>query len=168
MYQRPEALAVVALALAVLLPASGLATGTAPPLDVTAVSARRGDEGTWLRIRGNFPAGDLVQQPYPLQIVVRQLVGDRFAWFSLPSSKMHGAYPHLGTPPDAAVMNGMAAIAADAPGARLLRLAGEEIEIQLDPAFPSGPAEAFLAVLYEGAFVFSNTVVFEVQAEGGP
>ena len=138
------------------------AAGTAPPLVIEKAEATRGTTFTWLRLEGTFPSGDLVQQAYPLEILVREVGGtDGFVWFTPPQPARSGHAFFTGFAPEWIAAVGLAA-SADA-GARVLHFGPSSLELQLGPGFAASEGEAVFVVHYDGVPVFSNPMQFVIE-----
>ena len=138
------------------------AAGTAPPLSIRHAEATKGATHTWLRLEGTFPSGDLVQQPYPLQIIVREIGSDDdFVWFAPPGATRTGRTGFTSLGPS--WIEALEASAAEDPSSRILHFGPESIEVQLGPGFAASEGEAVFLVVYQGGPVFSNRFRFEVE-----
>jgi hypothetical protein len=122
------------------------------------VRAVTSSAGTALQIDANFPAADLVQQAFPVQVLVRDLAGDgtRYARFPLGSPPVTGDAPELADGLDTADVAGLLASGTPLAGARVLQMSPGRIEVWLPADFALGDAEVVLFVVYEGDPLLSN------------
>jgi len=146
------------------------ASPTAPALALSRADATRGQVGVLVRVEGVFPDADLLQQPYQMQLFVREGArGTRFLCFALPRGVLAGETAAIANGLDEDSVWDMMAAARPIDEGGLLQLAPGRIEILLPASFPSGPAEATLFVIYQGAPVFSNPLPFSIpDAEVAP
>jgi hypothetical protein len=157
-----------ALAGALALVSAAHGAITAPALELVRAQAVRASSGIWLRLDGTFPLGDLVQQPLELEVLIREAgASGRFVRFVLPVGGFEGSSPALADGFGAADVDAVAAASQPSQAARLLELASGRIEVRLPSAFPSGPAEAHLYLVYRGEPLLSNPLPFEI-AGGTP
>lgn len=138
---------------------------TAPALVLYSADATAGEGGTLIRLRGQVPEADLVQQAIEIHVLVRELrTGTRFVAFSLPFGGFEGVDPTLADGVDADGVFSLLAAMHPSPTARILELAPDRIELEVPADFPSGRAEALLFLVYEGEPILSNPVYFNVEA----
>ena len=131
---------------------------TAPPLVVTSVEATPTPAGTLLRLDGEFPQADLVQQPLEIQVLVYEKDGERFLRYELPRGGFSGAEPALADGLDASEVEALLAASVAEPRLRLLLLAPGRIELLLPAGFAPGEAEAQLFLVYRGEPLLSNSI----------
>jgi hypothetical protein len=143
------------------------ASPTAPALALSRADATRGQVGVLVRVEGVFPDADLLQQPYEMQLSVREVArGTRFVCFALSRGVFAGETDAIANGLDEDSVWDMMAAARPIDDGRILQLAPGRIEVLLPASFPSGPAEATLFVIYQGAPVFSNPVLFSIPDTG--
>ncbi|MEM9175083.1 MAG: hypothetical protein AAGC67_07595 [Myxococcota bacterium] len=138
------------------------AAGTEPPLAIVKAEAARGESHGWLRLEGTFPSGDLIQQAYPIEVVVREIGDDDgFLWFRPPHETLSGqsTFTALG----AAWLETLAVEGGEDPNSRVLHFGPRSIELQLGPDFSASEGEAVFVVVYEDEPVFSNPMRFVVE-----
>ena len=134
-----------------------------PALHISAVDSQSGSKHRLIRLTGTFPYDDLIQQPYPLQVFVREAEGEKYVCFSVPWGTMMGKHEAF---QDGLQVEDVPLIAANAKpddGGRILHVGPRLIRVQLPKDFPAGPAEATLFVMYRDEPIFSNTVPFEIE-----
>lgn len=150
--------------LVLVLAAGGLAspraraTQTDPVLEIASARAVIGDAGTLVQIDAVFPAADLVQRAVPLQVLVRDLAsGTHYARFAVgDSSVVAGDAASLANGLDPGDVAGLLASGAPLPGARLLAMGTDRLELLLPPGFDATSAEVQLFIVYEGDPILSN------------
>jgi len=156
-------------ALAALSAAVPIATGTGtdPTLALTRVSVEAGSSARAVRLEGEFPADDLVQLAYPLQILIRETgPAARYVRYDTSAGVVTGVAPELfdGLAPDEAVA--LLGQGSPSPDAKILFLGGGRIEVLLPEAFPDGGAEVQLYVVEAGEPILSNPLPFAVSGAG--
>jgi len=155
-----------AVALALLFwPGSASSGPTDPTLSLSAALAETGASQRLVRVEGIFPAADLVQIPYPLQLLIREVqTGTGYVRFDLSGGVFEGNAPELADGLDASDAAGLLSQGTPAPGGAVLFLGRDRIEILLPPGFPSGAAEAqlFVVTAESPVPVLSNPVAFQV------
>ncbi|MFQ5415412.1 MAG: hypothetical protein ACE5FL_00040 [Myxococcota bacterium] len=161
------ALAPLIAALLLLVPSIGAGVSTDPVLVLSGARAEVGVSARLVRIEGVFPAQDLVQQAFPLQILLRETTtGSGYVRYDLSGAAFIGSAPEIADGLDAAEAVALLGQGAPAPGAEVLLLARDRIEVLLPVSFPSGPAEAQLFVIDATAPILSNPVPFSVGGAG--
>ncbi len=154
----------LAALLAVCVSAS-VATGTGwnPTLALSDVVAEVGSTARSVRLSGEFPADDLVQLRYPVQILIRETgVGAHYVRYDLSAGAVTGVAPELADGLDATEALALLAMGTPSPDARVSFLAEGRIEVLLPASFPSGAAEAQLYVIEEGQTILSNSIPFDL------
>lgn len=137
---------------------------TAPALALDRAEATRGESGVLVRLEGTFSQADLVQESIPLQILVREMAtGTGFVRFDLPGGAYEGVEPILAGRLDAAGVAAVLEQTTPSPGARLLLLDTDRVDLLLPSEFPSGPAEVTLFLIYRGDTLISNTLSFDIE-----
>jgi hypothetical protein len=165
-YRRSIRIACAGALLALLGVADATATLTAPALFLRSVDATTADAGTLVRLEGSFPFGDIVQEPYDLQVFVRKVGPEgRFLWFPIRGTPLRGETPAVAGGLDEGSVWAMMLWAVPSESGRLLHVSEGRIEVQLPRSFGAGPAEAQLFVLYRGTPIFSNSLRFDVPEE---
>jgi len=155
--------------LAALLAAVPIATGTGtdPTLALTGVSVEVGATVRAVRLEGEFPADDLVQLAYPLQILVRETApGSRYVRYDASLGAFTGVAPELSdglAPDEALALLGQGSPSSDA---KIVFLGSGRIELVLPALFPPGAAEVQLFVVEAGEVVLSNPLPFAVSGSG--
>ncbi len=140
------------------------ATGTDPELALHSAVAQTGTTVRVVRLMGYFPADDLVQIPYPLQVVVHEAGGGQYVRYDLSGAAVSGMAPALADGLDAADALALLGEGAPSPDATVLFLGNSRIEVRLPASFPTGGAVAQLFVLYKGEAILSNPLTFGVEA----
>jgi hypothetical protein len=158
---RPAALA-GALAL-LALAASSWATPTDPTLAPSSVVSDAGAGARSLRLDGIFPAEDLAQLAYPMQVLIHTAAGE-YVRYDLAALPVTGTAPGLNDGLDLAEALALLAQGVESPDARVVFLGRGRIEVVLPAAFPSGPVQAQLFVVDEGELIVSNAVAVVLEA----
>jgi hypothetical protein len=160
---------VVALLLLLALlsgPPGATATPTAPSLLLTGAETELGEGGAMVRVRGTFPYEDLIHQPYPLQLFIREIgSGNRFVCFSVPWGVMAGEDAIFANGLDEALVAEISNRATPSPDGEIAQLGPRHIIVHMPAGFPAGPVEAQIFVMYEGAPVFSNPLRFAIEGD---
>jgi hypothetical protein len=155
----------IALGSLSLLAVAAHAISTAPALVLTSVDAVSGSDVRIVRLEGVFPGEDLVQQPYPLQVLIRETQsGKGYVLYDLSRGAFEGNLPDLVGGLSAAGVRALDQQGEPAEGAALMLLARDRLEVSLPVGFPNGPAEAVFFVIYKGTPILSNAVSFVVEA----
>jgi len=159
----------IRLALGVLLcclaaaPLSAISTG--PTLVLMSAGSASGASSRVVRLEGVLPAEDLVQVAFPLHVLVRETrSGTAYVRYDFSTGAFAGTADVLADGFDPEDVAGLLRGGGAAPDARVVLLDRDRIELRLPDSFPSGPAEAVLFVLYEGAPIMSNGIQFEIEA----
>jgi ABC-type amino acid transport substrate-binding protein len=141
------------------------ASMTAPPLEIASVAAEAAAEGGALvTIEGAFPYDDVVGRDYAMQLFVRAVDdGSRFICFSTRWGPMVGSDLLYAKGLDAKNVDDIGRLALPSDRAHFVRVEPGQIQVQLEPDFPPGLAEAQFFVLYNGVPVFSNPVSFVIE-----
>jgi hypothetical protein len=156
--------AVVVAAICVASNSSG--TGTDPALALWRVTSEVGDSSRTVRLEGDFPADDLIQLAYPLQVLIRDTgrsaVYVRFDLAAGAVGALVGVAPELTDGLDA--VEAVALLAQGTPNeeAEVLFVGPGRIDVLLPSDFPAGQAEAQLFVLEGDSIVLSNPFPFAV------
>jgi hypothetical protein len=184
---RPILLAALGIAL-LATPVARLANAsmTAPTLAIGRVEAEAGDGGALVTVDGAFPFDDVAGRDYAMQLFVRAVdEGARFICFSTLWGPMVGSDPRFekgldaknidevkpcGSSPDhhghgEQHQHGGDHLATPSDRAHFVRVEPGQLQVQLEPDFPEGLAEAQLFVMYNGVPVFSNPVSFQVGGD---
>jgi hypothetical protein len=141
-------------------------TPTSPALLLTDAETEEGESGTMLRVQGSYPYSDLIHQPYPLQLFVREVQnGTRFVCFSVPWGVMEGESAIFADGLDEAEVEQISTLSTPSPDGRIVKVSPQYISVHLPADFPPGPAEAQLFVMYQGLPVFSNPLRFVIEGE---
>ncbi len=148
--------------LAASFPVSAISTD--PTLILTRVTADAGSSTRLVKLEGVLPAEDLVQLPFPLQILVRHRQGTEYVRYDVSSAVVSGTSSALLDGLDPGDVAALVLEGSPAPGARVVSLGRDRIEVLLPDAFPSGPAEAVLFTIHEGTPILSNAVSFRIEA----
>ncbi|MCA9513059.1 MAG: hypothetical protein KC560_20280, partial [Myxococcales bacterium] len=164
--------ALVAMALVATAPAAARATPTDPVLAIYAARAARGDARTRIQLAAVFPQQDLVQIPYPIQVVVWDGVGGaQYVRFDLSDGAFEGSHAGLADGLDPADATALASAGAPSATARHVLVAKGRIELELSTAFPLADARVRIFVIEGGSPVLSNEmpvdVVLDAQPGGG-
>lgn len=142
------------------------ATPTAPSLLLTGAETQLGESRALVRVRGTFPYEDLIHQPYPLQLFIREIgSGSRFVCFSVPWGVMAGDDAIFANGLDEGLVAEIANRATPSPDGEIVQLSPRHISVHMPAGFPVGPVEAQIFVMYEGAPVFSNPLRFVIEAD---
>ncbi len=142
------------------------ATPTAPSLLLTGAETQIGESGAMVRVRGAFPYEDLIHQPYPLQLFIREIgSGSRFVCFSVPWGVMAGQDVIFANGLDEGLVAEISNRATPSPDGEIVQLSPRHISVHMPAGFPAGPVEAQIFVMYEGAPVFSNPLRFVIEAD---
>ena len=115
-----------------------------------------------LRIEGSFHASDLAQVSFPLQVLVRDLdSGADYLRYDIARGGFSGTDPRLadGLQPDD--VTGLLVGGIREPGARLLGLGEDRIDLALPSDFAASRIEVQLFVVHRGAAVLSNPLPLE-------
>jgi hypothetical protein len=141
-------------------------TPTSPALLLTDAETEAGESGTLLRVQGSYPYSDLIHQPYPLQLFVREVQnGTRYVCFSVPWGVMEGESTVFADGLDEAAVAQIGSLSTPSPDGRIVNVSPKHISVHLPADFPPGPAEAQLFVMYQGRPVFSNPLRFVVEGD---
>jgi len=133
------------------------ATQTDPILEIAAARSTGAPAGTLVQIEAIFPAADLVQRAVPLQVLVRDLAsGTHYARFALGGPVVTGDAPSLADGLDPGDVFGLLASGVPLPGARVLGMGADRLELLLPPGFDASAAEIQLFIVYEGDPILSN------------
>lgn len=152
-----------------LVATAAFASPTDPVLVLDAVRSAAGAGPTWVRIDGTLPGDDLVQIPYPLQLVIyEQNASPRFVRYDLSGAVVTGESALLGGGLDPADAEALLSAGAPAPDGAVTHVASGRIEVMLPAGFPAGPAQAQLFVLDDDDAIVSNAVPFTIVAGGAP
>lgn len=153
------------VALLVLVASAPIATGTGtdPTLALRTAVVEVGATTRAVRLTGEFPADDLVQLPYPLQILIHEAGGAQYVRYDLAGAAFNGLADGLADGLDPQDALALLAEGAPSPDARVLFLGTGRIELLLPASFPSGPAVAQMFVLDQGQPILSNPLPFEVN-----
>ena len=155
----------IALTLAGLLGVApiGKAISTDPVLFLQQVDAVAGKQTRVVRLVGTFPAEDMVQFAFDMQILVRDTAsGTGFVRFDLDAGSFVGSAIELADGLDPAEVAAIAAAGTSAPDGRVLLLTRDRIELELPLVFSAGTAEAVLFTIHEGVPILSNAVSFVI------
>jgi hypothetical protein len=152
----------VSLGAMLSLPASAISTD--PALMLTRVSADAGASIRVVRLDGVLPAEDLVQQPFPLQVLISERGGSEYVRYDLSMGAVVGSSAALIDGLEPAEVPALVSEGSPAPDARVVMLGRERIEVRLPDAFPAGPALAVFFTIHEGTPILSNAVAFEIEA----
>jgi hypothetical protein len=156
-------------AASILLASAALASPTDPVLVLDAVRSAAGAGPTWVRIDGILPGDDLVQIPYPLQLVIHeQNASPRFVRYDQSGAVVTGESALLEGGLDPADAEALLAVGTPAPDGAVTHVASGRIEVMLPAGFPAGPAQAQLFVLDGDGAIVSNAVPFTIVAGGAP
>lgn len=143
------------------------ASGTSPPLAIQSVEVDyTKEDGTLVRVDGTFPFEDLIDLPYPLQLLVRKK--EKFLCFSVPWGPMGGELEELKDLKDgltSEVVDLIGIFAQPDSEAKIVSVGPKRMEVLLPPDFPTGDAKAQIFVMYLGAPLFSNPVAFKIKKE---
>jgi hypothetical protein len=162
MTRRPRLPAGLAAA-ALLVAGAALASPTDPVLVLDAVRSAAGSGAAWVRVDGELPGDDLVQIPYPLQLVVYESAPNpRFVRFDLGVGVVAGQSALLADGLDPAEAAALLAAGAPAADGALLHVGSGRIEVLLPAGFPAGAASVQLFVLDDGEAIVSNAVPFTI------
>lgn len=153
----------LALVGALVLGSEARATLTFPALAIEEVTATPGAKGMLVRINGTFPFEDMVQLPYPLQVFIHQ--GERFVCYQLPWGVLAGKDEIFEDGLSEEAVARIAQVAKPDKHAKVVQVSDSQIRVQLPDDFPEGTAEVQLFVMYEGAPIFSNAMVVELEDE---
>ena len=146
-----------------LVPSIGAGASTDPVLALAGDQAEVGDSARLVRLEGVFPAQDLVQQAFPLQILLRETTtGSGYVRYDLSGAAFTGSAPEIADGLDPAEAAALLNQGSPAPDAEVVLLARDRIEVLLPIAFSSGPAEAQLFVIDADAPILSNPMPFSV------
>ena len=139
-------------------------TGTDPTLALSAVVVEVGTTTRAVRLTGEFPADDLVQLAWPLQVLIHEAGGPRYVRYDLSDAAFSGLAPGLADGLDSTEAMVLLVEGAPSPDARVLFLGAGRIELLLPASFPSGGAVVQMFVLDEGEPILSNPLPFDVDA----
>ena len=147
----------LAVALASPLPAH--AAQTDPILAIRSVAEQSAPSGRLLHVEGSFPAADLVQLRYPLQILVRDLAsGTGYVRFDLAGSVMEGSFGPLADGLSNAEIAPLLAVGTATADGRVLFLGPGRIDLLLPSSFVASTAEVQIFVIHQGNPILSNAV----------
>lgn len=156
-------LAPLALALLCLLPIGARGTLTSPTLLITSVDSEASVKRTLVRLEGRFPYSDMVQQPYAMNLFIRELEkGEEFVCYAM-WNVFVGKDKMLEDGLDRDDAFALEGIVEPAESGHMLHIGPRHIHVELPEGFKAGPAEAVLWVWYEGEPVFSNAFEFEIE-----
>ena len=145
--------------------APAVAISTEPTLLLMRAASAAGTSARVIRLEGILPVEDLVQLAFPIHVLVRETrFGTTYVRYDLSSGAVAGSADALADGLDPEDVAGLVRGGAAAPGARVVLLGRDRIELRLPDSFPSGSAEAILFFLYRGTPILSNSIVFEVEA----
>lgn len=117
-----------------------------------------------VRVRGVFPADDLVQTDYPLQLLVRSLAdGTSYVRYDLVAQTLTGSDPALADGLDAVDVPGLLASGVASSDGLVAFIGARQIDVILPASFPPGSIEAQLFVLSpnETVAIVSNALTIE-------
>jgi hypothetical protein len=146
---------------------SSQATGTDPDLALTHVVCSSGENVRVVRLEGHFPADDLVQLAYPLQVLIREIgPGTRYVRYDLSATAVRGDAPELADGLDPSEVADLLAQGNPAPKAVVAFMGVGRLDLVLPGSLPAGPAEAQLFVLENADPVLSNPLPFDACGSG--
>jgi len=150
----------ISVAIAILsLPSPGQAAQTDPILAIRTVMGQAAPSGRLLRVEGSFPAADLVQLRYPLQILVRDLAsGTGYVRFDLAGTVMGGDFAALADGLSTAEIVPLLAAGTPTPDGRVVFLGPGRIDLLLPSSFVATNAEVQIFVIHQGTPLLSNAV----------
>ena len=158
--QRSRNLAIAILAVvAVCAPnPRARATQTDPVLVITRALAVAATGGTMVQLDANYPADDMLQQPVPVQVLVRDLAGggSHYARIALGGTAVSGVDPALADGLDPGDVEALLASGTPLAGARVLYVAPGRVEFVLPSDFPIAVAEVQIFLVYNGDPLLSN------------
>lgn len=140
------------------------ATQTDPVLAIVAARVVGSPTGQWIQIDAAYPSADMLQQPIPVQVLLRDLGGTSYARFALGDGAYTGSAASLGDGLDAADVPDLLASGAPMPGAEVLHAGATRIELWV-PDLDLDVGEVQLFLVYEGEAILSNPVA---PADGLP
>jgi hypothetical protein len=134
------------------------ATQTDPVLEIARATAVAAAGGTLVQLDATFPADDMLQQPVPVQVLVRDLAtgGTDYVRVALGGVAVSGDEPALGDGLDPEDVAGLLASGTPLAGARVLFVAPGRVEFVLPPGVPLADAEVQIFLVYEGDPLLSN------------
>lgn len=139
------------------------AISTDPVLVLSRASAVSGVSERIVRLEGTFPAEDLVQVPFALQILLRETTtGTQYVRWDISQGVFSGTAPELADGLQFAEVLSFSTQGVPTQGGDLVLLARDRIELRIPNGFPDGPAEAALFTIYEGSPILSNALTFVV------
>ncbi len=142
-------------------------TGTDPELALWRATCDVGDSSRTVRLEGEFPADDLVQLAYPLQVLIRDTGRSPvYVRFDLAAGALNGVAPELADGLDANEAVALLAQGRPIEDAEVLFVGPGRIDILLPAGFPIGPAEVQLFVLEGDSLILSNPFPFVVCGSG--
>ena len=149
-----------------LEPALLLASITDPVLFLQDARASSGSTRSSVQLIGDFPEGDLVQLPYPLQVLIHDAgANDFYVRYDLPSGASQGNSALLqgGLTPSEAILL-LSEGGTPAPDAQVIFVGAGRIEVLLPTSFPIGDAEALLFFVDASGAVVSNPLSLVIPA----
>lgn len=150
------------------MPSPGQAAQTDPILAIRSVAGQAAPSGRLLHVEGSFPAADLVQLRYPLQILVRDLAsGTGYVRFDLAGTVMGGDFAALADGLSTAEIVPLLAAGTPTPDGRVVFLGPGRIDLLLPSSFVASTAEVQIFVIHEGTPLLSNAVPLSL-AEANP
>jgi hypothetical protein len=134
---------------------------TAVDLSLTSVQTISGANARLLRYEGGLLGRALVQNSYPLHLVVFEQGRGDYVRFAVDSGAVRGSAPDLVDGATSAESLALLGEGEPLPGARLTFVDDRRIEVLIPAYVLSGSLEAFAFAVYEGAALVSNTVPVE-------
>lgn len=158
--ERSRRLAIAILAVVAVCapnPRAG-ATQTDPALEIARALGVETTGGTLVQLDAIFPADDMLQQPVPVQVLIRDLAGggSLYARIALGGVVVSGVDPALADGLDPEDVAPLLASGTPLAGARVLYVAPGRVEFVLPSNFPITSAEVQIFLVYEGDPILSN------------